>query len=173
VRVVSRERHGADEFVRRHIPKYPQLTLQAVDTVTEALDGADIVCAVSTSRTPIISRAVVRPGVHINGVGSHGPDVREVDGATMRDARVLVDSKISAMRECGDCILAIDEGMFDEAHVADELGAALAGVVEARRSDSEITVYQSCGLAVQDVAVGHLAVAAAAELGIGALFEMA
>lgn len=94
----------------------------------------------------------VSPGTHINGVGSHGPNDREVDGPTMAAARVAVDSRESALRECGDCILAIQDGLFDESHVIDEVGEVLAGTKAGRTSVDQITVYQSCGLAVQDVA---------------------
>jgi len=163
--VCSRKRESAERFVEARSDL--NVTFSITDEPGDAVEGADIVCAVSSSHTPVITLDRVSPGTHINGVGSHGPTVREVDGPTMAAARVVVDSRDSALRECGDCLLAIEEGLFEEAHVIDEVGEVLAGTKVGRASDDQITVYQSCGLAVQDVAVAMLAYTRAASAGRG------
>jgi alanine dehydrogenase len=173
IAVASRTRAGADRFVAEQQPRFPDRHLVAVDDAREAIEGADLICAVSSARTPVMARAWLKNGVHINGVGSHGAEVREVDGITMRDARVAVDSRESALRECGDCLLAIEEGLFSAEHVSDEIGSILLGLKPGRTSDDEITVYQSCGLAVQDVAVARLAYDRAVAADRGALVDLA
>ena len=172
VRVASRTRASADRFVAEHATRFPDLDLRAVDSAREAVEGAAVVCAVSTAREPIVDRAWIAPGTHLNGVGSHGPDVRELDGATMRDARVLCDSREAALRECGDIILATAEGLLPPERAGDELGAVLLGRAVGRRSADEITVYQSCGLAVQDVATARLVYDAARVHGRGTDVEL-
>ena len=85
----------------------------------------------------------------------------------MRDARVVVDSRDANLSECGDCMIPIAEGLFDAAHVSDEIGEVLAGAKPGRQSPDQLTVYQSCGIAVQDVATARLVATRAAEHGIG------
>jgi ornithine cyclodeaminase len=172
VRVCARSHHSAAAFVETAQERHPDLTFTVADTSLKAIHGSDIVCAVSSARTPVTERSFVAGGMHVNGVGSHGPEVREVDGETMRDARVVVDSRESALRECGDCLIAIAEGLFDADHVADEIGEVLLGTKRGRSGDDEITIYQSCGLAVQDVAVGRLAYDRAIRSGLGTRVEL-
>lgn len=169
--VCSRTRASAERFVDAR-SSLDGVRFRVVDEPREAIEGADIVCAVSSSRTPVMALEQLAPGVHINGVGSHGPKDREVDGPTMAAARVLVDSRESALRECGDCILAIADGLFGEEHVTDEVGDVLNGTKPGRTSDDQITVYQSCGLAVQDVAVATLAFDRAAAAGRGVVVDL-
>jgi ornithine cyclodeaminase/alanine dehydrogenase len=173
VAVVSRTLEAADRFVAVHAAGHPAVSMRAVASHEEAVKDADIICAVSSSREPVVRRGWLRPGCHINGVGSHGADVREVDGETMRDARVVVDSRESALRECGDCLLAIAEGLIDSAHVSDEIGEVLLGTKPGRASAAQITVYQSCGLAIQDVATARLAYEGARATGRGVEVDLA
>ncbi len=169
--VCSRTRASAERFVNARA-SLKDVRFTVVDDPGEATRGADIICAVSSSRTPVVTLENVSPGTHINGVGSHGPNDREVDGPTMAAARVAVDSRESALRECGDCILAIQDGLFDESHVIDEVGEVLAGTKAGRTSVDQITVYQSCGLAVQDVAVASLAYARGSAAGRGVVVDL-
>jgi ornithine cyclodeaminase/alanine dehydrogenase-like protein (mu-crystallin family) len=104
----------------------------------------------------VISATAAAPGTHINGVGSHTPNAREIPGETMRDARVIVDSRLANLSECGDCIIPITEGLFGPEHVSDELGELLVGITPGRTTGDQITVYQSCGIAIQDVATANL-----------------
>ncbi len=170
--VCSRTRASAERFVESR-SGIGGVRFTVVDDPGDAIDGADIVCAVSSSRTPVVTLDRLSPGTHVNGVGSHGPNDREVDGPTMAAARVVVDSRDSALRECGDCLLAIADGLFDESHVIDEVGEVLAGTKPGRTSDSQITVYQSCGLAVQDVAVATLAYTRGTAAGRGVVVDLA
>jgi ornithine cyclodeaminase/alanine dehydrogenase-like protein (mu-crystallin family) len=161
VTVTSRTPESAERFVAEQAPRYPQLELLAADTLPEA----DVVCTVSSAREPVVT--ALEPGTHVNAVGSHAPTIREIAGEVMRDARVVVDSREATLSECGDCLLPIASGLFGPEHVSDELGEVLAGTKPGRSSADEITIYQSCGIAVQDVAAARLVYDRARSRGIG------
>jgi alanine dehydrogenase len=156
VAVTGRTRDSAERFAAEQAARHPQLELRAVDTPAEALAGADVVCTVSSAREPVVTPGLLEPGAHVNAVGSHAPAVREIDGEVMRAARVVVDSREATLSECGDCLIPIADGLFGPEHVSDELGEVLAGEKRGRTSADEITIYQSCGIAVQDVAAAQL-----------------
>ena len=138
----------------------------------DALPGADVVCTVSSAREPGGDGGMLERGTHLNAVGSHAPTIREIAGEVMRDARVVVDSREATLSECGDCLLPIADGLFGPEHVSDELGEVLAGAKPGRSSAAEITIYQSCGIAVQDVAAAQLVYDRARSLGIGIDVEL-
>jgi ornithine cyclodeaminase/alanine dehydrogenase-like protein (mu-crystallin family) len=104
----------------------------------------------------VFSPDAVSPGTHLNAVGAHAPDAREIPGETMRVARVIVDSRDANLTECGDCMIPIADGLFGPQHVSDELGELLSRRTVGRRTADDVTVYQSCGIAIQDVAAATL-----------------
>jgi alanine dehydrogenase len=165
--VVGRSVASAERFVDEHAELYPGVDFRSVATNDDAVRSADLVCAVSTSVEPVMSPAAVAPGTHINGVGSHAPQAREIPGETMRDARVVVDSRDANLSECGDCMIPIAEGLFGPEHVSDELGELLDGSKPGRTDAQQVTVYQSCGIAIQDVATANLVYEKAMATGVG------
>ena len=167
VKVAARSLSSAVTFVEEARAAYPDVSFVACSTPLEALEGADVICTVSSSAEPVTSRTAIRDGSHINAVGSHSPNAREIDGMTMPDARVVVDSRDANLSECGDCLLPIEQGLFGPDHVSDEIGEVLAGNKPGRTAKEQITIYQSCGLAVQDVAVGELVYQSAIAQGAG------
>jgi alanine dehydrogenase len=172
VAVAARSRVSAERFAAAQAPRHPGLTIRAVDTVAEALAGADVVCTVSSAREPVVTPGLLEPGAHVNAVGSHAPAIREIDGEVMRTARVVVDSREANLSECGDCLIPIGEGLFGPEHVSDELGEVLAGTRPGRRLADEITIYQSCGIAVQDVMAAQIVYDRARSRGIGIDVEL-
>jgi ornithine cyclodeaminase/alanine dehydrogenase-like protein (mu-crystallin family) len=122
------------------------------------LGQADIVCTATTSAVPVFSDGDLKPGVHINAVGSYKPHVREVPAETVRRARVFVDDRRAALEEAGDLIIPLRQGLIDEAHILAELGAVLAGLEPGRISNGDVTLFKSVGSAVQDLAVAGLIV---------------
>jgi ornithine cyclodeaminase len=136
-------------------------------SVEDAVRDADVVCTTTASHTPILEGAWLRPGTHVNSVGSGTATDREVDGATVRIARVFVDRMESAMREAGDLLLAIEEGAVGAGDFAGELGAVLAGHVIGRRSADEITLFNSVGLGAEDVAAARATYDECLRLGLG------
>jgi len=122
------------------------------------LGQADIVCTATTSAVPVFSDADLKPGVHINAVGSYKPHVREVPAETVRRARVFVDDRRAALEEAGDLIIPLRQGLIEASHILAELGAVLAGLEPGRVSNGDVTLFKSVGSAVQDLAVAGLVV---------------
>ena len=133
----------------------------------DAVRDADVIALVTASRVPVVQRAWVRDGAHICAVGACRPDQREVPTDLVRDSRVFVDSRTGALAEAGDLVIPIAEGAFDASHIVAELGDVFGGRAPGRRSAAEITIFESLGMAVEDVAAARLAYERATERGIG------
>ena len=144
----------------------------AVASARDALDGADVVVTATSAREPVLRREWVGPGVHVNAVGSCIPIARELDGPTIAGARVVVDSRDAALKEAGDLLLAMSEGLIGPEHIAAELGDVLVGRRVGRAAPEEITVFESLGLGVEDVAAAALVLERAAARGLGAIVEL-
>ncbi len=136
-------------------------------SVGQALADADIICTATSAETPLFADAELRPGTHINAVGAYKPTMAEVPAATVARARLFVDQRAAAWAEAGDLVQARAAGLIDEGHVAGEIGAVAAGDLPGRTGADQITLFKSVGNAVQDLAVGALALARARELGLG------
>lgn len=143
------------------------LELHAAATPCEALQDADIVCATTTSPTPIFDDADLAPGTHLNAVGSYTPQVREIPAETVVRATVVVDSRDAAWEEAGDLIGPLQAGLIGRDHIRAELGELVLGSHPGRTSDREITFFKSVGIAVQDAVAGNLAAANARRMGLG------
>jgi alanine dehydrogenase len=127
---------------------------------------------VTTAKDPIVKAEWLKPGMHINAVGSHRPDLREIDGATLAAAKIVVDSREAIMAECGDILLAIQEKTITADNVHAEIGEVLAGKKPGRTGVDEITLYKAVGIAIQDVATAHLVYRKALEQNVGTNIEV-
>lgn len=132
------------------------LRIEVSKTAEEAVRGADIVCTVTASHEPVLSGAWLQPGAHVNLVGSSRLTSREADDEVVSGSRFFVDSRTSARAEAGELRHAMDAGKVGDRHVLGEIGEVLGGGVVGRTSDSDITVYKSLGVAVQDLAAAHV-----------------
>jgi ornithine cyclodeaminase len=132
----------------------------------EALRAADVICCATSARTPVFDDGDLRPGTHINGVGSFTPAMAEVPVATVARARIVVDQRAAAWAEAGDLVAAREAGVLTDDRVT-ELGAVIAGVAPGRLSADEITFFKSVGNAAQDIAVAQIALAEAQRMGLG------
>ncbi|MBI3492003.1 MAG: ornithine cyclodeaminase family protein [Acidobacteria bacterium] len=141
-------------------------SIAAVDHAGEAVAGADVVVLATSSATPVVEDSWVKPGAHVISVGACRPTQREMDPALVARARLFVDSRAAALVESGDVVLGIKEGRFGADHVVAEIGEIVAGAA-ARRSDAEVTLFKSLGLAVEDVTAADLAYKRAVERGVG------
>lgn len=146
--------------------------ITAVDSPAHAVSEADIICAATTSSSPVFVDKDLSPGVHINGVGSYIPEMQEIPPETVVRAKVVVDSRTACLEEAGDLIIPIKEGLIDEGHIHAEIGEIAVGKVSGRESEDEITFFKSVGLAVQDVAVAELVWQKARERGLGLDVEL-
>jgi ornithine cyclodeaminase/alanine dehydrogenase-like protein (mu-crystallin family) len=143
----------------------------ACGSVAEAVAGAGIVVTVTSSAEPVLRRDWLAPGTHVNAVGACFPRARELDTETVAAAALFADSRESVTSEAGDFLLARAEGAIGPDHVRAEIGELLTGTAPGRAGDDEITVFESLGLAVEDLAASTLAYRKAAALGVGARVE--
>ena len=157
VRVAGRDSARVEAFAR-------QIGGVAAPSYEHAVRGADVVAATTHAPQPVVRRAWLSPGVHVNSVGLN-PSGRELDEATVADALLVVESRASALAPppAGAPELAA----IDPARIHAELGELVAGVKPGRRSRDEITLYKSVGVAVQDAAAATLVLAAARERSVG------
>ena len=168
--VVSRSRSDGEQMQNRWDTSY---TVSAVDHAGEAIVGADIIVLATSSPTPVLENGWVKPGAHVISVGAARPTQREMDPALVARSRLFVDSRAAALIESGDVVLGIQEGRFTAAHIVAELGELLAQPTPyGRRSDTEVTIFKSLGLAVEDVTAADLAYRRAVERGIGREFDL-
>ncbi|PFG42076.1 ornithine cyclodeaminase/alanine dehydrogenase [Isoptericola jiangsuensis] len=148
--------------------RHPDLKVTRVDTPAAAVGSADVLCTLTPSREPVVRGEWFHPGLHVNVVGAPPrPDHREVDGEAMRRSRIVVDSVSTALHESGDALLAVAEGAIDADACRTELGDVVTGRAAGRRSADEVTLFDSVGLGLLDVAIGRLLVDAARAAGRG------
>ena len=165
IRIAARSRESAERLAA----EYP--AARAVEGNEEAVRGADVICTVTQSAEPVLSAEWLKPGAHINAVGACLPHTRELDSATVTRASLFTDRRESCEREAGDYIIPLEEGAISDGHIRAELGEVLAGTAPGRTSPDEITVFESLGLAVEDLAAAEYLVRRAQETGRGTNVE--
>lgn len=146
--------------------------LKAAASPDEAIDEADVITTVTISKTPVFDGKRVKPGAHVNGVGSYTPDARELDFSLIDKARVFVDNKEAVFAEAGDFLIPIKEGLYSVDRVAGELGEVLDGKLDGRQSPDQITMMKTVGYAVLDVVAAWTIYNRAIELGIGSNIDL-
>jgi ornithine cyclodeaminase/alanine dehydrogenase-like protein (mu-crystallin family) len=150
-----------------------ELSVAVALSAQEALRDADVVVTATSSREPVLRRDWLKPGAHVNAVGASSPTAREIDTATVAASALFCDSRESVRHEAGEFQLAVKEGLIaGPEHIRAELGEVLAGTAPGRRDDSELTLFRSLGLAIEDLAAAERAVATATELSIGTAVEL-
>lgn len=158
--------------VKKEMESQVRAAIEVADSAEEAVREADLIVTVTTAKEPIVKLEWLKPGAHINAVGSHRPDLREIDGATLARAKIVVDSRDAIMAECGDILLALKEKSIAENAIHAEIGEVLAKTKPGRASRDEITLYKSVGIAIQDVAAANLVYRKALEQRIGTEVEI-
>jgi ornithine cyclodeaminase/alanine dehydrogenase-like protein (mu-crystallin family) len=148
-RVWSRTPEHAAAVAREAKAPFP---VEAAASAEAALNRADVVCTTTTSPEPVVRRAWLAPGAHVNAVGSSIPTARELDTETMAAAALFVDRRESTLNEAGDFLFAQRDGAIGPDHIRAELGELLTGEAAGRASADELTVFKSLGLAVEDLA---------------------
>lgn len=166
VRVWSIHPAAARSFAERMSPR-AGVAIEPVATAQAAVAGADIICTTTASPTPVLEGSWIAPGAHVNAVGACFAANRELDTAAVVRSRVIVDRRESALAEAGDLLIPMKEGAIDATHIAGELGDVLLRRVEGRRATSEVTLFKSLGIAVEDLAAAHLIHARARAQGRG------
>jgi ornithine cyclodeaminase len=165
IRIWARRLEAAEELAG-------ELGAIVAPSVDAALFGAEVVCTTTAAREPIVERRWLARGAHVNAVGACLPTVRELDTETVAHASLFTDRRESCLHEAGDYVLAAAEGAIGPEHIEAELGEVLAGMHPGRGSEDELTVFESLGIAVEDLAAAELVVRRARERGAGVEVEL-
>jgi len=164
-RTEARARALADSAQTRH-----KVPCEVVSAEVAAAGG--LICACTSSAEPVIKGELLKPGTHVNAVGAYGPDRRELDTETIRRGVVFIDDESAAGKEAGDILTPIAEGAIQASHIKGALSDLVSGKVQGRTSPSDITVFKSSGLAIEDLVTARLAYEAASSRGLGVTVDL-
>lgn len=167
--VWARDSRKAAAFAREQTDR-TGLTVVPVDDPARAA-GCDIVSTVTNSPEPVLRGQWLNPGAHLNLVGAHEAEHREVDSEAVSNASIFVDSLPAALSEAGDILIPVSEGRIRAEDIAGEIGAVLAGEVPGRTDEREITLYKSLGNVAQDLFAAEALLRIARKEGLGQQVE--
>lgn len=151
VNVFGRSPEKAEATAKAIRSANPTISARVAAGLPEAVGEAQIVCAATSSSTPVVRGAWISNGAHIDLVGSYRPDARESDDAAIGMARVFVDDRAAAMREAGDILIPLEKGVISQSNVVGDLTELCGGVVQGRISENEVTAFKSVGMALEDL----------------------
>lgn len=166
VRVWSPRPQSRQQFIDDMSPRV-SIPIRDCASAEAAVAGADLIVVATASKTPVLESEWVAAGAHVMCVGACRPDQREMAPALVTRGRLYVDSRAAALVESGDVVMNIAEQRFDASHLRGEIGELVLGRVAGRASDSEITIFKSLGMAVEDVVAADLVFRRASETGAG------
>jgi ornithine cyclodeaminase/alanine dehydrogenase len=170
VMIVSRTPRKARALVEHTLKQYNVLCELA--EADEAASKCELICACTTSPVPLFSGALITQGTHLNAVGAFTPSTRELDTEAVRRARVFIDAESAAGTEAGELLIPMSEGVIDATHIKGTLADVVSGRIAGRESASDITLFKSCGLAIEDLVTAQLAYERALANGIGTRFGL-
>ena len=166
VRVWSRSQLTLDEFTATQGPKYPRFKIRASRNLEEVVRDADVVVTVTPAREPLVKDEWISPGTHIAAVGADKAGDQELDPRILQRGRIFVDD-IRQCRTDGEINVPLAKGLIREQDIAGEIGEVITGKKQGRRSDDEITLFDSAGIALQDSATVPLEYERAVAAGVG------
>jgi ornithine cyclodeaminase len=170
VRVWSRSRSNAERFAREQGARQG-VAIEVCADAASAVRGADLVCTTTAAQEPVLLGRWLSPGAHVNAVGACFPAARELDAEAVARARLFTDRRESLLAEAGDFLLARAEGAIADAHLLGEVGDVFLGRLPGRTGPDDITLFESLGLAVEDLASAHALLRRARETGAGRWLE--
>jgi len=175
VRIAGRHGDKAMALLKEVREWLPRAELRMNTSYAQTEAGADVVCATTHSAEPVVRREWLSAGAHVTSVG-YNTAGREVDGATFRDALVVVESRAATLAPppagSNDIAMAIAEGAMTRDHVHAELGELVSGTRPGRTDRDQITLYKSVGVAVQDAAAAAMVLDAARSAGVGRTVDL-
>jgi ornithine cyclodeaminase/alanine dehydrogenase-like protein (mu-crystallin family) len=167
---LARQLEGNDDLINELDATHgQQAEIYRAESAADAVGEADIICATTTSSTPVFEDIDIKPGAHINAVGSYTAGAREVSGATVARAWLLVDDRGAAWAEAGDLIQARDEGLIGADHIRADLGELVIDRDLRPKNPRQITLFKSVGVAVQDAFAASAALEGANQRGLGSV----
>ncbi|MBF6210534.1 ornithine cyclodeaminase family protein [Nocardia puris] len=147
--------------------------VDVADSVEQVVRTADVLCTLTPAKEPVVQGKWFELGLHVNAVGAPPrPDHREIDTEGIRRAKVVVDSRLTALSESGDVLIPLREGAIAHADIDTEIGEVVAGTKPGRTGADQITLYNSLGVGLQDLAAARLLVDAARKQGIGTEIDL-
>ena len=153
VRVWGYRLREAERFCQRMRRRLPRLVLAPCASVERCVREADVVVTITPSRRPLVERAWLAPGTHVNAIGADAPGKQELEPRILREAVVVVDDRAQALHG-GELNVPVRRGQFQSRRIHATLGEVLIGARLGRRTNRELTVFDSTGLATHDVALG-------------------
>ena len=156
----------------KEMSKKMGIDIKICDNPEDVVSGSDVIITASTSNNPVFKAEWLEEGTHINAVGAHSPNTREIDTETVRSSKFVVDSLETANKEAGEFIIPLSENAITKNHIYGEIGEIIAGIKPGRVSKSERTIFKTCGLSIQDVSTARLVYTKAKEAGIGREVEI-
>jgi alanine dehydrogenase len=175
VRLAGRQGERVSALLEEVQGWLPRAQVRMATSYSQAEDGADVICAATHSPDPVVRREWLSPGAHVTSVG-YNTAGREVDGATFRDALVVVESRAATLAPppagSNDIAMAIAEGAMTREHVHAEIGELVSGAKAGRTDATQITLYKSVGVAVQDAAAASMVLESARKAGVGRTIDL-
>jgi ornithine cyclodeaminase len=150
INIWSRKEKNARALAEKVSEQY-NLPVNVCKSIQEAVEHADIICTVTSSKEPVIKGEWIAAGTHINAVGSSVPMARELDTETIVTSKLFTDRYESIFNEAGDFLIPKKEGAVNDDHVKAEIGEVLSGTKKGRENNEEITVFKSLGIAAEDI----------------------
>jgi ornithine cyclodeaminase len=154
VRIWSRTRASAERFARAAAAD-AGVPVEVADTAEAAVRGADLVCTTTSAMEPVVRGAWLEAGAHVNAVGACHAAARELDTEAVHRARLFTDCRESCVNEAGDYLVPLAEGSIRAAHLLGEIGEVFVGRLAGRLSRDDVTLYESLGIALEDLAAAH------------------
>jgi ornithine cyclodeaminase len=170
IRVWGRDLEKTTAFAQAEGAKHG-VTIEVAGTVRDAVTGADIICTVTKAREPILLGEWIKPGAHLNVVGSSLAATAEIDTPTVVKSRYFVDCRSSTITEGGDYLRALRAGAITPEHILGEIGEVANSSKVGRTSPDDVTLYKSLGIAPQDLASAHYVLQKARERGMGQVID--
>jgi alanine dehydrogenase len=165
VRVSCRTCETKELFAQKASEKYG-IPVKAVDTIKEAVKGVDVLLTTTPAREPVVKSKWVSPGTHINAMGADAPGKQELDSHILQKAKIVIDCWDQASHS-GEINIPVQEGLVRQSDIQGKIGDVIIGSIPGRTSDEEITVFDSTGLAVQDIVTAWNVYEKALQKGIG------
>lgn len=151
---------GAQRYAEEMTARFGR-PVKVCASVQEAVKDADVVCTVTPSKDAYLQAEWIKPGCHVNAVGTFTPTTREVTSALVARSRLYADQVEAMKKEAGEYLIPLSEGLITEEHIVGSIGDVINGTAPARGSDDEITLFDALGLAVEDVMCGKYLVVGA------------
>jgi len=170
IRVWSRTRANAEKFARQQGSRLG-IDIEVCADPESAVNDADLVCTTTAAKEPVLLGRWLAPGAHVNAVGACFAAFRELDAEAVKRARLFTDRRESCLAEAGDFLLARAEGAVTDDHLLGEVGDVFLGRLQGRTGRKDITLFESLGLAVEDLASAHALLKRARETGAGNWLE--